>query len=119
MVAFIKMAVQGEKCLSDSVDTKEVLVVYKDRRRPIVFKCSNDPLEEYQHILDAVKETFEDVLSVGSSSEEGSSNTGSYYLQKDSKVWGLVDLNSKEKVESHSILHMQLSKKPVRKLHGY
>ncbi len=37
---------------------KEVLVVFRDRRRPIFFECSSDPQVEYQHILDAVKETL-------------------------------------------------------------
>ncbi len=38
---------------------EEVLLVFRDRR------CSSDPQVEYQHILDAVKETFDDVLSSG------------------------------------------------------
>ena len=65
---------------------KEVLVVFRDRRRPIFFECSSDPQVEYQHILDAVKETFDDVLSSGEGSSE---NTEGYYLQTDNKVWGV------------------------------
>ncbi len=83
-------------------EQKEVLVVFKDRRRPIVFKCSTDPEEEYQHILESVNEVFADVLLSG----EG---TTSYYLQRDSKVWGQIDLNSKDKLADHEILHIQLS----------
>ena len=33
-----------------------------------------------------------------------------YYLQTDNKVWGRVDVNAKDKVPSHSNLHIQLSK---------
>ncbi len=83
--------------------------MFKDRRRPIVFKCSTDPEEEYQHILESVNEVFADVLLSG----EGSSDTTSYYLQRDSKVWGQIDLNSKDKLADHEILHIQLSKKSV------
>ncbi len=87
---------------------KEVLVVFRDRRRPIFFECSSDPQVEYQHILDAVKETFDDVLSSGEGSSE---NTEGYYLQTDNKVWGRVDVSAKEKIPSHSILHIQLPKR--------
>ena len=98
-----------EKSTSPVVQSKEVLVVFKDRRRPIFFECSSDPQVEYQHILDSVKETFEDVLSTG----EGSSESAGYYLQTDNKVWGRVDVNAKDKVPSHSILHIQLAKQGV------
>ncbi len=67
---------------SPVVESKEVLVVFRDRRRPILFECSSDPQVEYQHILDAVKETFDDVLSTG----EGSCESTGYYLQTDNKV---------------------------------
>ncbi len=87
---------------------KEGLVVFRDRRRPIFFECSSDPQVEYQNILDAVKETFDDVLSSGEGSSE---NTEGYYLQTDNKVWGRVDVSAKEKIPTHSILHIHLPKR--------
>ena len=91
---------------------KEVIVVFKDRRRPIVFKCSTDSVEEHQHILEAVNEVFADVLSSGEGSSDTSSSS-SYYLQRDSKVWGHIDLNAKDKLADHEVLYIQLSKKSV------
>ena len=54
--------------------TKEVLVVYRDRRRPIVFDSTEDPKEERVRLLDAVKVAFSDVLETG----EGA---GTLYMQ--------------------------------------
>ena len=104
----VKDRISCQKMAADS-RPKEVLVVFKDSRRPIVFKCSTDPVEEHQHILEAVNEVFADVLSSG----EGFSDTSSYYLQRDSKVWGHIDLNAKDILADHEVLYIQLSKKSV------
>ena len=64
----MKDRISWQKMAADSGPSsgqKEVIVVFKDRRRPIVFKCSTDPVEEHQHILEAVIEVFADVLSSG------------------------------------------------------
>ena len=55
--------------------TKEVLVVYRDRRRPIV----EDPKEERVRLLDAVKVAFSDVLETGESA-------GTPYMQTKSRI---------------------------------
>ena len=99
-----------KKAEKDALSSKkEILVVFKDRRRPISFQKSDDPQVEYARILEAVKETFEDVLLGG----EGSSECQGYYLQRESKVWGRVDLNSKDEVEERSQLYLQISKQEV------
>ena len=110
------MSEAGQPSVTDNVSvtpkktkTKEVLVIFRDRRRPIVYKCCDESLEEYQCILESVKETFADVLF----SEEGPSSGTSFHLQRDSKVWGRIDLSSREKVENCSILYMQLLKESV------
>ena len=56
---------------------KEVLVVYGDRRRPIVFEPCEDPKEERMRLLEAVKATFSDLLG----EEKG------VYLQTKSDKW--------------------------------
>ena len=56
---------------------KEVLVVYGDRRRPIVFETCEDPKEERMRLLEAVKVAFSDLLG----EEEG------LYLQTKSDKW--------------------------------
>ena len=83
---------------AEQVETKQVLVVFGDRRRPVTFNSSNidgdqgnRAKEEYEWLLRAVESTFEDVLYA----EEGSStsNTGSFYLQIESHEWGgMIDV---------------------------
>ena len=49
---------------------KEVLVVYGDRRRPIVFEPSEDPKEERLRLLEAVKVAFSDLLGEEAKSDK-------------------------------------------------
>ena len=85
----------GDSCVGDTDTAKEVLVVFRDRRRPVRFISSVNPTLENKRLLEAVEETFQDVLQ----SAEGSSLTSGYYLQRNSKVWGRIDLNSKESIQ--------------------
>ena len=68
---------------------KEVLVVYGDRRRPIVFEPSDDPKEERVRLLDAVKAAFSDLLV----SETGDGINNLYFQTKSDKWDGqMIDL---------------------------
>ena len=42
-----------------------MLVVYRDRRRPIVFESTEDPKEERVRLLEAVKVAFSDMFETG------------------------------------------------------
>ena len=53
---------------------KEVPVVYNERRRPVRFYNS---LQKNKNLLEAVRETFSDILESG----EGSSKDAGWYLQ--------------------------------------
>ena len=44
---------------------KEVLVVYNERRRPVRFASFDDSLQENKNLLEAVCETFSDILESG------------------------------------------------------
>ena len=109
----VKDRISWQKMAADS-GQKEVIVVFKDRRRPIVFMQVLDRFSRRTpaHFGSCKNEVFADVLSSG----EGSSDTSfssSYYLQRDSKVWGHIDLNAKDKLADHEVLYIQLSKKSV------
>ena len=54
---------------------KEVLVIFKERRRPIRFEISSDPIEEHKNLLSAVEIGFKDLISSG------------FYLQTQNKEW--------------------------------
>ena len=43
---------------------KEVLVVFRDRRRPVKFQVSNDPSEEKSSLLQAIQDAFSDCYCV-------------------------------------------------------
>ena len=50
---------------------KEVLVVYNERRRPVRFASFDDSLQENKNLLEAVCETFSDILESGKGSSNG------------------------------------------------
>ena len=54
------MAAEGGEAQKERF--KEVLVVFRDRRRPIKFKVSDDPSEDRSSLLHAVQVAFSDVL---------------------------------------------------------
>ena len=62
---------------------KEVLVVFRDRRRPVKFQVSNDPSEEKSSLLQAVRDAFSDVFPDLATGEEAWSGSSSYFLQTD------------------------------------
>ena len=57
---------------------KEVLVIFEEHKRPIVFETSTNPIEEHKNLLSAVEIGFKDVLSTG------------FYLQTESKQWNEI-----------------------------
>ena len=85
--------------------TKEVLCVYRERRRPVRFICKESE-NETDKLLEAFKETFADVLEEGSSSE--STSQGGFIIQRESKEWGgLIDVTKRDTIEHHARLHLQ------------
>ena len=90
---------------------KQVLVIFGDRRRPVIINCSNREdvearvKEEYQRLMEAVKSEFEDVLNA----EEGSSTSesGSFYLQVESSEWGgMIDITSSTVIPDHAVVFL-------------
>ena len=61
---------------------------------------STDEKKEKNNLLDAVKTSFSDVLSSG----EGTSNSGSYFLQTESSEWGRIDITGC--VEDRATIHL-------------
>ena len=45
---------------------KQVLAIFKDRRRPVKFEQSTNALEENVNLIDAIKYSFSDLLSTES-----------------------------------------------------
>ena len=86
-----------EFCLVNMAAKKEVLVVYGDRRRPIVFEPCEDPKEERVRLLEAVKVAFSDLLE----EEEG------LYLQTKSDKWDGQMIDVVDSVCDGAILHLQ------------
>ena len=90
-----------ESTEGSSEETKTVLCVFKERRRPVTYRTSNQAQIEKKHLLDAVSVTFADVLSSG----EGTSDTKSYFLQTESTEWGgMIDVTGF--VEDHATVHL-------------
>ena len=76
---------------------KTVLCVYGERKRPVTFEGSTDPVKDRKNLYEAVMATFSDVL-------EGSSSQTSYFLQQESAEWGgLIDLSGY--VEDRTTVH--------------
>lgn len=73
-------------------DEKTVLVLFRGRRRPITFRCDEDPKTENDNLLGAAIDGFQDIIS----SNEGpstSTSTNTFYLQRESEKWnGLIDV---------------------------
>ena len=92
-----------------TIVTKEVLVTFRDQRRPIVCECADDHQVEYGRVISAVEETFGVVLSSG----EGSSDSHGYFLQRASQRWGHEDYcpTSKWKLEDQTEMQMKLCRK--------
>ena len=83
---------------------KTVLVVFRNRRRPVTFASGKTPKEEHQNLFEAVVRDFYDVLE----SNEGSSSMGNYYLQRESKEWGgCIDVTGS--VQERDVIHLCVS----------
>ena len=73
---------------------KEALVIFKERRRPIRFETSSDPIEEHKNLLSAVEIGFKDIISSG------------FYLQIQNKEWNeLTDVTGTVKDRSTLFLY--------------
>ena len=81
--------------------TKEVFVIFMERRRPVTFQASDDSEQENRNLLELVEHSFSDVLSAGEGSSFG---TGTCFLQKERTSW--TGLRSTLRVVSKT---MQLS----------
>ena len=77
---------------------KEVLAVFKERRRRVKYQPSTNKLEENRNLMDAIQEAFSDLT-------EGSS--GSIYLQTETKDWGLVDVCGDCILEDHGTVYVK------------
>ena len=88
----------------ESKVSKEVLVIFNDRRRPVKFECFENPSENYQSLVNAVEKVFCDILTA----EEGSSSSGAgFYLQVESKEWGgIIDVTSETQIDDHSTVFL-------------
>ena len=65
---------------------KTVLCVFGERKRPVTFKGSTDPVKDRKNLLEAVLLCYSDVLQ--------GSEVGHYFLQQESVEWGgWIDLS--------------------------
>ena len=70
--------------MNSQAKTKQVLVIYGDRRRPVTFNCGSNKdgddctKEEYECLVKAVESVFENVLNA----EEGSSTSNGSFTSK-------------------------------------
>ena len=97
--SLFKMSTENTE--GSSEEMKTVLCVFKERRRPVTFRTSNDAQVERKHLLEAVRVSFADVISSG----EGTSASSSYFLQTESPEWGgMVDVTGC--VEDRAIVHL-------------
>ncbi len=77
---------------------KTVLCVYGERKRPVTFLGSTDPLKDRKNLFEAVVACFSDVM-------EGSSSQTSFFLQQESVEWGgLIDISGY--VEDRTTVHL-------------
>ena len=85
----------------EECEKKTVLCVFKDRRRPVTFIQDDEPKRERQNLLEAIQVSFSDLLSCG---EGPSSLSPSYFLQRESERWGLIDVTGY--VEDGGTVHL-------------
>ena len=81
---------------------KEVLVVYGDRRRPIVFEPTEDPKEERIRLLEAVKVAFSDLLE----SDTGDGTSTDLYFQTKSDKWDGQMIDLVDNVCNGAVVHL-------------
>lgn len=80
-----------------SLSVKEVLVVYKDRRRPVKFRSAENAEVECKNVLDAVTMEFRDILPIDC--------VDSLFIQTKTEEWGLVDVTSN--IKNHTTVYLQ------------
>ena len=88
-------------------ETKEVLVVYEGRRRPVVLSPVEDTNAQHTYLLDAAKRVFSDLID----SHEGCSSQSTveqrkFYLEMESSKWGgqLIELTGA--VSDGAVVHL-------------
>ena len=94
-------------------ETKEVLLVYNDRKRPVEFwAVPGNPSAEQKNLCNAVERVFADVFSTGEGSSSSSHHV--FYLQFECEEWGgeMVDITGSVVVPSKSIVYRR---KPLNK----
>ena len=82
---------------------KEVLIIFGERRRPVRFLSADNPAVEKKNLHEAVKSSFGDIISLES-----------FFLQTETKKWGVVDITDDIVVENHSTVHLKTGSKEVR-----
>ena len=88
----------------DAKKNKEVLVAFGDRKRPVSFEASPDPLREKQALEKEIRIVFKDVLN--------DRLTKLVILVKSEKWNGeLVELHGDMVVEDNSIIHVNVDAK--------
>lgn len=75
-----------------AAETKEVLVIYEGRRRPVVLSPVEDANAQHTYLLDAAKRAFSDLID----SHEGCSSQSTveqrnFYLEIELQVGWTVD----------------------------
>ena len=88
-------------------ETKEALVVYEGRRRPIVLPPIEDANAQHICLLDAAKHVFSDLIdSYEGSSSQSSVEPKNFYLQIESSKWGgqLIELTGA--VSDGAVVHL-------------
>ena len=94
--------------------TKEVLLVYDNRKRPVKFQAApGDPSAEQKNLYDAVRRDFSDILATGEGSSSACHET--FYLEFESAEWGgeMVDVSGSTVVPAKAIVWLR--KPNVRK----
>ena len=92
----------------DSSKTKEVLIVYNNRRRAVRFHTDvSDPCAEHKRLYDAAEEAFKDVFLLGEGSS--SSHGTAFYLEFESEEWGkqMVDVSGSVTVPTKAIVYLR------------
>jgi len=88
-------------------ETKEVLLVCNNWKRPVQFETvPGDPRAEQKNLYNAAERIFSDILSVG---EGSSSSCHEIYLQFESEDWGgeMVDVTGSVVVPSKAIVYLR------------
>ena len=87
---------------------KEILVVFGDRRRPIIFEPCESEKEERARLIEAVRTAFSDLLGPQSQPSEDSKQDvlPGMYLLRESEKWGDQLVEVLESIEDSAVLQL-------------